>query len=68
MVDDTSHIFEISDTLILAHMSTTYLQPQILWRLYPPAATTAFMRDIHAVQEAVRVGTNQDAQHQSLYR
>ena len=36
MVDDTSHIFEISDTLILAHMSTTYLQPQISWRLYPP--------------------------------
>ena len=29
--DDASCLFEISDTLFLAHMSATYLQPQIYW-------------------------------------
>ena len=33
-----------------------------------PVATTDFMHDIHATQEAVRAGTTQDAQHQRLCR
>ena len=33
MADDASRLFKISDTPFLAHISATYLQLQILWRL-----------------------------------
>ena len=35
MADDKSRLFGLSDTLFLAHMPTTYPQPQITWQLYP---------------------------------
>ena len=33
MADDASCLFEISDTSLLAHMSSTYPQSQTLWQL-----------------------------------
>ena len=35
MVDDTSCLFDLSDTPFLAHVSVTYPQPQISWQLFP---------------------------------
>ena len=34
----------------------------------PPAARSAFLRDLHAAQEAVRAGTTQDSCQQRLYK
>ena len=34
----------------------------------PPATGTAFLRDVHDVQEAVRSGTTQDARQLRLYQ
>ena len=34
----------------------------------PPAAGSAFLRDLHAAQEAVRAGTTQDSRQQRLYK
>ena len=36
MADGAPHLFDISDTPFLAHMSAAYLQPQIFWQLCLP--------------------------------
>ena len=35
---------------------------------FPPAAGSAFLRDLHAAQEAMRAGTTQDSCQQRLYK
>ena len=35
MADDTSCLFEISDTPFIVHMSATYPKLKFLWQLYP---------------------------------
>ena len=65
MADDASRLFYLSDTSYLAYISFVP-QPLGLWHI-PPADRTAFLRDLHAVQEAMQSGTTKDARQKSLY-
>ena len=49
MADDTSHLFEISDTSLLAHMSSVYPQSKISWMisLPPPDMLSCVITTLH---------------------
>ena len=53
MDDDASRLSKLTDTPILSQMSSTYLQLQIVWQLYPPNAVNTFICDLHSVEETV---------------
>ena len=69
MADDASHLLNLSNTSFsYPHVCPL---PPVAWSVTvppPPATGTAFLRDIHAMQEAVQAGITQDVRQLRLYR